>query len=175
MFGRDGKIGVVGVAANDVLPTLQACTKPRLAATDAKVTKSVIGHHLSFGDFRGNPQDAGEVIASNIKSTTLIVYREWKPDRITVTVRLAYAISVHRKQLPWTFIVDADTGELVAVKQQFSTCSDATNAKASPVPGRTMARTGLRMMPTSPSSSLKFRTAGFPVRLQGRHVRRDLP
>jgi hypothetical protein len=27
---------------------------------------------------------------------------------------------------------------------------------------RTMARTGLRMMPTFPSSSLKFRTAGFP-------------
>ncbi len=28
--------------------------------------------------------------------------------------------------------------------------------------GRTMARTGLRMMPTFPSSSLRFRTAGFP-------------
>ena len=29
-------------------------------------------------------------------------------------------------------------------------------------PGRTMARTGLRMMPTSPWSPLKFRKAGFP-------------
>jgi hypothetical protein len=39
-----------------------------------------------------------------------------------------------------------------------------------------MARTGLRMMPTSPWSPLKFRTAGFPsVRLQGWHVRRGLP
>ena len=28
--------------------------------------------------------------------------------------------------------------------------------------GRAMARTGLRMMPTFPSPSLKFRTAGFP-------------
>jgi len=28
--------------------------------------------------------------------------------------------------------------------------------------GRTMARIGLRMMPTFPSSPLKFRTAGFP-------------
>jgi hypothetical protein len=28
--------------------------------------------------------------------------------------------------------------------------------------GRTMARTGLRMMPTFPSSPLKFRTSGFP-------------
>jgi hypothetical protein len=31
-----------------------------------------------------------------------------------------------------------------------------------PGSGRTMARTGLRMMPTFPSSPLKFRTAGFP-------------
>src|SRR5207244_5997450 len=31
-----------------------------------------------------------------------------------------------------------------------------------PRSGRAMARTGLRMMPTSPSSPLKFRTAGFP-------------
>jgi hypothetical protein len=30
------------------------------------------------------------------------------------------------------------------------------------LPGRVMARTGLRMMPTSPSPSLKFRTVGFP-------------
>ena len=28
--------------------------------------------------------------------------------------------------------------------------------------GRAMARTGLRMMPTFPSPSLKFRTVGFP-------------
>jgi hypothetical protein len=28
--------------------------------------------------------------------------------------------------------------------------------------GRTMARTGLRMMPTSPSPPLRFRKAGFP-------------
>jgi len=39
-----------------------------------------------------------------------------------------------------------------------------------------MARTGLRMMPTFPWSSLKFRTVGFPsVRLQGWHIRPDLP
>ena len=31
-----------------------------------------------------------------------------------------------------------------------------------PQSGRTMARTGLRMMPTFPSSPLRFRTAGFP-------------
>jgi len=30
------------------------------------------------------------------------------------------------------------------------------------VPGRAMARSGLRMMPTFPSPPLKFRTVGFP-------------
>jgi hypothetical protein len=35
-------------------------------------------------------------------------------------------------------------------------------AHPSPGSGRTMARTGLRMMPTFPSSPLRFRTAGFP-------------
>jgi len=40
-------------------------------------------------------------------------------------------------------------------------------------PGRAVARTGLRMMPTFPPLPLKFRTAGFPsVRLQGRYIGR---
>ena len=42
--------------------------------------------------------------------------------------------------------------------------------------GRTMARSGLRMMPTFPSSPLRFRTAGFPsVRLQSWPIRQVLP
>jgi hypothetical protein len=45
-------------------------------------------------------------------------------------------------------------------------------ARERSVSGRTMARTGLRMMPTFPSSPLRFRTAGFPsVRLQSWPVR----
>src|SRR5215469_17203687 len=42
--------------------------------------------------------------------------------------------------------------------------------------GRIEARTGLRMIPTSPRSSLRFRTAGFPsVRLQSWPIRQGLP
>jgi hypothetical protein len=42
--------------------------------------------------------------------------------------------------------------------------------------GRTMARTGLRMMPTFPSSPLKFRTVGFPqYGFQGRDFRGAFP
>jgi len=43
----------------------------------------------------------------------------------------------------------------------FHHCSTPVYPDAIP-PGRTMARTGLRMMPTSPWSPLKFRTVGFP-------------
>ena len=39
---------------------------------------------------------------------------------------------------------------------------DPEDLPARRLSGRTMARTGLRMMPTFPSSPLKFRTAGFP-------------
>jgi len=49
-------------------------------------------------------------------------------------------------------------------------------AAPTPQSGRIEARTGLRMMPTSPRSPLSFRTAGFPsVRLEGWHFRRRLP
>jgi hypothetical protein len=41
------------------------------------------------------------------------------------------------------------------------------------LPGRAMARTGLRMMPTFPWLPLKSRNGGFsPVRFQGRYIRR---
>ena len=38
----------------------------------------------------------------------------------------------------------------------------AASSERANLSGRTMTRTGLRMMPTFPSSSLRFRTAGFP-------------
>jgi hypothetical protein len=55
--------------------------------------------------------------------------------------------------------------------------SPSTNGKSGlGKSGRTMARTGLRMMPTFPSSPLRFRTAGFPsVRLQSWPIRQGLP
>lgn len=121
VFGHDGKISSIGVAADDLLPPFHACAKPRLAATDAKVTKLVIGHHLSYADIAGSPRDAGEVVAGDITSITLIVFRAWKPDRTTATLRLAYEVLVHRGILPWAFIVDADTGELIELDQRFST------------------------------------------------------
>ena len=42
--------------------------------------------------------------------------------------------------------------------------------------GRSEARSGLRMIPTFPRSSLRFRTAGFPsLRLQGWPIRQAFP
>ena len=41
-------------------------------------------------------------------------------------------------------------------------CETLSFSAACRLSGKAMARTGLRMMPTFPSSPLKFRTAGFP-------------
>ena len=41
-------------------------------------------------------------------------------------------------------------------------CEQMNCSTPGALPGRTMARIGLRMMPPFPSSSLSFRTAGFP-------------
>jgi hypothetical protein len=62
----------------------------------------------------------------------------------------------------------------------WSRCLLSCRALSSPttcrLSGRAMARTGLRMMPTFPSSPLKFRTVSFPaVRLQGWLIERCLP
>ena len=60
-----------------------------------------------------------------------------------------------------------------------SFASEITGKARNHVPqgsGRTMARTGLRMMPTFPSSPPKIPYGGFsPVRLQGWHVSTSLP
>jgi hypothetical protein len=49
-----------------------------------------------------------------------------------------------------------------ARRDQHQTCRCESRPRFPIRSGRTMARTGLRMMPTSPSSPLRFRTAGFP-------------
>src|SRR5215510_1477615 len=41
-------------------------------------------------------------------------------------------------------------------------CEASSSSASCRLSGRAMARTGLRMMPTFPSSPLKFRTVGFP-------------
>ena len=119
-FGRHGKIRTVAAHA-ELLPPFRLCTKPGLAANDAKVTREAIGYHLQYSDFGGTRRDAGAVTASDIKSISLTVYRGLSKGRDPITLRLAYEIQVTRDGLSWSFIVDADTGALIVVGQMFAT------------------------------------------------------
>jgi hypothetical protein len=108
-------------ATGDLLPTFQLCTTPLIASGDPRLTKDVIGYHLSYSDSAGQFVDAGVVDASDITDLALSIHRTWLDEQHTVTLRLAYAISVTRQHLFWTFFVDADTGDLIEVQQQFAT------------------------------------------------------
>jgi hypothetical protein len=105
----------------DTRPPFRPCAKPRLAAEDPLLRKHIIGYRLSYGDIWGIPQVAGEVTADDIGSAKLIVHSAWNAAHKTVTLRLAYVIAVRRGRLPWTFVVDTDTGAVIAVNQRFST------------------------------------------------------
>ena len=64
---------------------------------------------------------------------------------------------------PWRAPKSAPASVPDAVHLRHASLGLVTHAgKAAIWSSRTMARTGLRMMPTFPSSPLKFRTAGFP-------------
>ena len=64
--------------------------------------------------------DAGKVEARDIGSIALTIHRSWREGDVLV-LRLAYAIEVTRSGLPWAFIIDADTAELIEVEQRFAT------------------------------------------------------
>jgi hypothetical protein len=120
-FNRQGAIQLASATTGDLLPRFELCTDPRIAAGDTRLTRGVIGYRLSYADIAGRPIDAGQVEARDIGTTALIVHRAWDDERNTVVLRLAYSIAVTRSGLPWAFIVDADTAELLDVEQQFAT------------------------------------------------------
>jgi len=64
--------------------------------------------------------DVGDVTDRDLGPATLITYREWSPDGDRVVLRRAYEIPVHLAG-GWRFIVDAETGERLAVQQLFVT------------------------------------------------------
>ena len=82
------------------------------------------------------------------------------PSQRLRNVRVAWFASVLR--VPSTCIV----GSRFRVRKRGAAgtppCEQMNCSTPGALPGRTMARIGLRMMPPFPSSSLSFRTAGFP-------------
>lgn len=119
LVNRAGKLRAVSVAAQNLLPPIWLCTQPHLTAGDAKLSEHVIGTRLSYSNFGGQPIDAGQVEASDIQSTTLTVHREYDKDRSTTSLRLAYLVVVGRGSLSWSFVIDADTGDRLALYPNF--------------------------------------------------------
>jgi hypothetical protein len=121
-LGRGGQIRATLLDSKDLLPAVPLCDQPSLTPDDDRVLLPVIGYHLSYSDNVGHPVDVGDVTADDLGSTTLIIHREPNQARNSIILRLSYEIAVHRNgPLRWTFIVDADTGELIAVNQLFQT------------------------------------------------------
>jgi hypothetical protein len=114
-----GKVALAAMTSGELLPPLGLCDQPGLQASDPRVVASVIGYHLVFGGIAGMPVDAGEVVAADVQPAKLVTFRQQQDDK--VTVRVAYEIAVMHDSLPWLFIVDAETGALVTVIQQFYT------------------------------------------------------
>ncbi len=113
-LNRSGKLRGVDVAAQHLLPPIQMCAQPRLRAEDTKVTEHVIGTRLSYWE-----NDYGQVEASDIQSTTLTVHRDDIEDRQTTTLRLAYLVVVDRNRSSWSFVIDADSGDRLALYPNF--------------------------------------------------------
>jgi hypothetical protein len=120
-FNRQGGIELVVATTGDLLPTFDLCTDARIPGGDARLTRGVIGYRLIYSDIAGHPVDAGQVETRDIGSIALTVHRSWDSERDTVVLRLAYSVEVTRSGLPWAFIVDADTAELIDVEQGFAT------------------------------------------------------
>lgn len=118
-LNRAGKLRAVHVAAQDLLPPIRLCTEPQLTAGDARLTEHVIGTRLSYSTIAGQRVDAGQVEASDIQSTKLTVHRAYDKDRSTTSLRLAYLVVVGRSGLSWSFVIDADTGNQLALYPNF--------------------------------------------------------
>jgi len=102
-------------------------------------------------------EEVGRLLASatNIKHKALL--------------SLAYATGLRASEVVSLKLTDIDSDRMVirveqgkGKKDRYGSGRDADFIARPPQSGRIEARTGLRMMPTSPRSPLSFRTAGFP-------------
>lgn len=117
---EDGRVGLLWSRLQDV-PSFKLCTKPLLGPTDPRLHAAVIGTELSFFDFTGVRRSAGKVEARDIGSTSLEILVQGSRSEGSVRLTLVYAVHVSKRAGGWTFYVDADTGQFVALRQNFDT------------------------------------------------------
>ena len=121
IFGSDGPLRMATINASGLLPDVALCDRPALGPDDPRVRAAVIGYHLSYYALGGELIDAGNVTASDMSAPALITYRAWSTALDRVVLQPAFEVLVSRNGLPWTFIIDAETGERITVIQRFLT------------------------------------------------------
>ena len=111
-LGPGGSV-VFAHGLTNALPPVLLCDRPKLEASDRRVTARVVGHVLSFSGFSGKRVSAGTVTAGDIVSIELTAIRIDADDRRSAVVRLVYAVAVNRPPMPspgWRFLVDVQHG-----------------------------------------------------------------
>ncbi len=115
--------GAMSIAnASEVLPAFRLCTAAPLSPKSPAVVKEVIGKALSYHSYVGalvspgaiEPRDIG-----TIEKTIHVAYSNTAPRDATLT--LAYAVRVTKGGMPWTAFVDARSGRLITIQQNFRT------------------------------------------------------
>jgi hypothetical protein len=118
-FAKDGML--MGLVNNsEILPAFDICTTPMLPADDPRLRGHVLGTKLYYADFTGATRYAGTVEDDNIVATERVIHVD-RSQESRLVIRLAYRIRVAFDLLTWSFFVDADTGALLLIKQEFFT------------------------------------------------------
>jgi hypothetical protein len=104
-----------------VLPPFKLCKTARLAAGDPAVTREVLGRELRYSGLGGEPHSVGTVETRDIGAIEKTIHAGSSDKASAVTLTLAYAIVVNKAPGPWTAFVDANTGRLIEMRQDFRT------------------------------------------------------
>lgn len=114
---RTGEVAMV-TNKGEFLPDFKLCKAPLLTPTDPAVRAHVIGEMLHYGASTGEVVPKGPIEEKDLGPPTLTVFVEQEEPQGT-RVALAYSIGVFKQK--WTAYVDANTGELLRIVQNFRT------------------------------------------------------
>lgn len=121
-IGEDGAVRYF-VNLSRVQPRLSIDTSPRLGPDDARVRAKVVGRPVfavledpARPDARARELrrlPLGFVRDGDVRAIRLVVHVSPGPRLAYVSYSLAYAVEVVKDRLPFRFVVDADTGDLL--------------------------------------------------------------
>jgi hypothetical protein len=106
---------------SEQIPAFDICTEPQLAAGDPRLVQEVLGRTLQYFDFSGEPIQTVPIAEEHIVATTLTVHIVRDAEEREVLIGLVYRLDVRVDGLPWTMLVDPDTGALIDIQKLFTT------------------------------------------------------